>query len=183
MEYPITIILKKWTMVIMVADIKLWAIQNAMKLLAIFAVTTIALGAISYWKHTIAEETRDKCNAAWIERDRQDIEHSKLLRHERNAEIRTITKSYEDHNEHELSKYREYVETLTALNAAANANVSKLRQYQAARKVSCPTGRQTETNDTIGASEGSGEAVQIAKSLKALEIVMEEYVKKYFEVK
>lgn len=168
----------------MVADIQLWAIQNAMKLLAIFTITTIALGAISYWEHTIAEETRDKCNAAWIERDRQDIEHSKLLRHSRNLEIQTIAKSYEDHNEHELSKYREYVETLTALNAAANANVSKLRQYNATKgKASCPAGRQTETNDTIGASEGSGEAIQIAKSLKALEIVMEEYVKKYFDVK
>ena len=154
-----------------------------MKLLAVFAIATIALGSISYWKHTIAEETEAKCNAAWIERDRQDIEHSKLLRHSRNLEIQTIAKSYEDHNEHELKKYREYVETLTAANVAANANVNKLRQYQATRKVSCPAGRQAETNDTVGTGEGSGEAVQIAKSLKALEIVMEEYVKKYFEVK
>ena len=167
----------------MVADIKLWAIQNAMKLIAIFTITTIALGAISYWKHTIAKETQDKCNAAWIERDRQDIEHAKLLRHSRNLEIKTIIQSYEDHNEHELSKYREYVKTLTAANVAANANVNRLRQYQATRKASCPIGGQTEANDTTGASEGSGEAIQVAKSLKALEIVMEEYVKKYFDMK
>lgn len=157
-----------------------------MKLLAVFAITTIALGSISYWKHTIAKETEEKCNAAWIERDRIDIEHSKLLRAERTAEIRTIAKSYEDHNEHELTKYREYVKNLTDANIAANANVNRLRQYQTTRKASCPAGRQTETDDSTRVGGTGGETLQdqeIAKSLKALEIVMEEYVKKYFEVK
>lgn len=168
------------------ANIQLWLIQNAMKLLAIFVVTTIAFGSISYWKHTIAEETRDKCNNAWIERDRQDIEHAKLLRAERNAEIRTITKSYEDHNEHELSKYREYVANLTADNVALNTNVDRLRKYQAARKTSCPAGRQAAPDDSGGIGGTGGKTLQdeeIAKSLKALEIIMEEYVRRYFEVK
>lgn len=167
----------------MVASLQLWLIQNAMKLLSILALTTISLGAVSYWKHTIANETEEKCNAAWIERDRKDIAESARMKAEREGEIKTIIQSYEAHNEHELEKYREYVETLTAANVAANANVDKLRKYQTTRKASCPAGRQTQADNTTGTSEGSGETLQIAKSLKALEIVMEEYVKKYFDVK
>lgn len=165
----------------MVANIQLWLIQNAMKLLAIFAIATIALGSISYWKHTIAEETKAKCNSAWIERDRIDIEHAKLLRAERQGEIKIITQSYEDHNNEELTRYREYVETLTAANVAANANVNRLRQYQATRKAGCPSGVPAETNDTSGTDRSGEEAIQVARSLKALEIIIEEYVEKYFE--
>lgn len=161
--------------------IQLWLIQNAMKLLAVLAVVTIALGSISYWKHTIAEETKEKCNAAWIERDRIDIEHAKLLRAERQGEIKIITQSYEDHNETELSRYREYVKTLTAANAASNDRVNKLQRY-AQGKTSCPAGVSTETDNTGGTDQSGEEAIQVAKSLKALEIIIEEYVEKYFEV-
>lgn len=162
--------------------IQLWLIQNAMKLLAVFAIATITLGGISYWKHTIAKETEAKCNAAWIERDRVDIEHAKLLRAERQGEIKIITQSYEDHNNAELTRYREYVETLTAANAAANANVNKLREHQATRKAGCPTGGEAKADNTGGIGGTGAEVVQIDASLKALEIVMEEYVLKYFEV-
>lgn len=165
----------------MVANIQIWLIQNAMKLLAVFAISTIALGSISYWKHTIAEETKEKCNAAWIERDRVDIEHAKLLRAERQGEIKIITQSYEDHNETELTRYREYVKTLTVANATANDRVNKLQRH-AERKISCPAGGEAQADNTSGTSSGSAEALQIDKSLKALEIVMEEYVLKYFEV-
>lgn len=161
--------------------IQLWLIQNAMKLLAALAVVTITLGSISYWKHTIAEETNAKCNAAWIERDRIDVEHSKLLYAERQGEIRAITQNYEDHNERELTKYREYVKTLTIANAASNDRVNKLQRHSE-RKVSCPVGGETEADNTGGIGGTGSEAVQIDKSLKALEIVMEEYVLRYFEV-
>lgn len=138
----------------------------------------VIVGVYYYWESSIESE-RDKI---WIERDRQDIEHSKLLQAENKGKIAEIKKQYEDHNERELAKYNDYIKTLTTANVAANNSVNKLQRHSE-RKVDCVDRVSPKTNDTGGVSGSGAEAVQIAQSLKAIEIIMEDYVSKYFEIK
>ncbi len=152
-----------------------------MRLAAVAIIVTLVTAGYFWWKHDIAQSAIEERDQEWQDRDRIDIDHAKLLQHQREGEINELKQQYEHHNETELTRYREYVKTLTAANAASNDRVNKLQRH-AERKVSCAAGGETKANDSGGIGGTGAEAIQIDKSLKALEIVMEEYVLRYFEV-
>lgn len=157
--------------------------KYAMQILGGFLAVAVLVGGYYYWKHGVASEAIAENNKLWEERDRKDIQHAAEIMAAENAKIEIIKQHYEDHNNAELNKYREYVKTLTADNAAANANVIRMRNAKAPGKVSCENRVQAGPDNTSGTGRASDEDLQTAMSLKAVEIIVEDYVKKYFTVK
>lgn len=171
--------------------IQAWLAERAMTLLAVGIIFLSVAAGVAYWKYTIARDAGDAatraCTTAFEERDLRDIEHAKLLTWERQGEIKTLTEFYETHNQEQLRELHDYAKNTDASLAAANANVARLQRFNrtAQREASCPEGGQAAANDSSGIGGTGRETLQdteIAVSLKALKIVMEEYVKKYFQV-
>lgn len=156
--------------------------KYAMQLLGGLLAIAILTGGYYYWKHSVASEAHKECNVAWEERDRKDIMKAVEIQASENAKIDIIKQFYEDRNNESKSKLNDYIETITADNAAANAAVARLRNYKATRAVSCENRMPTQANDTGGIGGTGNENIQTAVSLKAVEIIIEDYVKKYFTV-
>ena len=157
--------------------------KYAMQILSGLLAVAVVAGGYYYWKHSVASEAIAENNKLWKERDQKDIQHAAEIMAAENAKIEIIKQHYEDHNNAELNKFKDYVKTLTADNAAANAAVIRMRNYQASRAASCENRVPTTTDDSSGTGRASDEDLQTAMSIKAVEIIIEDYVKKYFVVK
>lgn len=157
--------------------------KYAMQILGAALAVAVVIGDYYYWKHGIASEARAECNAAWEERDRKDVQHAAEIMAAENAKIEIIKQHYQDQYNSGKEKLHEYIETLTADNASANANVIRLRNAKTPRAVSCENGVRARPDNSEGTGGSSDEALQTAISLKAVEIIIEDYVKKYFVVK
>lgn len=156
--------------------------KYAMQIIAGLLATAVVIGGYYYWKHGIASKAIAENNELWKERDRKDLLHAAEIQASENAKIEVIKQFYEDRNNEAKSKLNDYIETLTADNAAANAAVIRLRNHKTTRTASCENRMSAEANDS-GRVGGTGEeAIQTAISLKAVEIIIEDYVKKYFTV-
>lgn len=162
--------------------IKALLAKYAMQILAGFLAVAVVVGGYYYWKHGIASEAIAENNKLWEERDRKDVQHAAEIMAAENAKIEIIKQHYQDQYNTGKEKFHEYIKTLTSDNAAANANVIRLRNYQATREAGCENRMSTTSNDTGGIDRTSDEDIQTAISLKAVEIIIEDYVKKYFVV-
>lgn len=156
--------------------------KYAMQILSGLLAVAVVAGGYYYWKHSVASEAIAENTELWKERDRKDIQRAAEIQASENAKIEVIKQFYEDHNNDAKNKLNEYIETLTADNAAANAAVIRLRNHKTTRTADCENRVQAGPNDS-GRVGGTGEeAIQTAISLKAVEIIIEDYVKKYFTV-
>lgn len=156
--------------------------KYAMQILGGLLATALVIGGYYYWKHSVASEAIAERDAQWQERDRKDVQHAAEIMAAENAKIEIIKQHYQDQYNYGKEKLHEYIETLTAANASANANVIRLRNAKAQRAASCENGVQARPDNSEGSGGSSDEALQTAISLKAVEIIIEDYVKKYFVV-
>ena len=156
--------------------------KYAMQILGGLLATALVIGGYYYWKHSVASEAIAERDAQWQERDRKDVQHAAEIMAAENAKIEIIKQHYQDQYNSGKEKLHEYIETLTAANASANANVIRLRNAKTPRAASCENGMPTSSNDTGGTGRASDGDIQTAISLKAVEIIIEDYVKKYFVV-
>jgi len=156
--------------------------KYAMQILGGLLATALVIGGYYYWKHSVASEAIAERDEQWQERDRKDVQHAAEIMAAENAKIEIIKQHYQDQYNSGKEKLHEYIETLTAANASANANVIRLRNAKSPRAVSCENG-VSATSDNTGGIGGTGiDDIQTAISLKAVEIIIEDYVKKYFVV-
>lgn len=158
-------------------------------LLAKYAIVLIAIAGIVgyhyYSKHQAFNDGKAECRAEWEEAYRKDGDHAKLLEYQRQNENLALKNQYELHDSEQLRRLAEYAKTVTIDLSAANAAVSRLRGQQTTRKNSCSGGRADQTTSAGAPDSGSGKTLSdsdLATSLKALEILVEEYVKPNFEV-
>lgn len=156
--------------------------KYAMQILGGLLAAALLIGGYYYWKHSVASEAIAERDAQWQERDRKDVQHAAEIMAAENAKIEIIKQHYQDQYNSGKEKLHEYIETLTAANASANANVIRLRNAKTTRAISCENGLPTTTDNTGGIDRTSDEDIQTAISLKAVEIIIEDYVKKYFVV-
>lgn len=156
--------------------------KYAMQILGGLLAAAIVIGGYYYWKHSVASEAISERDAQWQERDRKDVQHAAEIMAAENAKIEIIKQHYQDQYNSGKEKLHEYIETLTAANAAANANVIRLRNSKTPRAVSCEDRVPTSTDNTGGIGGTGIEDIQTAIDIKAVEIIIEDYVKKYFVV-
>lgn len=157
--------------------------KYAMQIVGGLLATALVIGGYYYWKHSVASEAVAERDAQWQERDRKDVQHAAEIMAAENAKIEIIKQHYQDQYNSGKEKLHEYIETLTAANASANANVIRLRNAKTPRAVSCEDRVSTASNDTGGIGGTGLEDIQTAIDIKAVEIIIEDYVKKYFVVK
>lgn len=159
------------------------ALKYGTKILAGFLALSIGVGGYYYWKHGVITKAKDECNAAWEERDRQDIKKADAIMAAENAKIEIIKQHYQDQFNMGREKLNDYIETLTVANADANAAVARMRNYKATQgKTSCENRVLTSANNTGGIGGTGSETLQTAISLKAVELIIEDYVMKYLRV-
>lgn len=149
-------------------------LRYAMQLMGVLVVVLAIIGGYYYWKHEQVQAGYDQCLAEVTKRDDYTMKQSERIRLEAQEQITQERLKHEDAYNNAIRTYADYADRMRVQPKAAGTGSNKVR---VPTKASCPEGVDRSSAEIIS------ELKEFNKSVKACELLIEEFIIPNMEVR